>query len=280
MTISGFLLSAALVLQAPTYETGVDARLDGRFEEAAEILAEVAQREPANADVFLQLGLTLSALGRFDEAEAALQRTLDLAPDYTDAHIALARLAYYRGDLDRAAELAAALPDDQTPPDLRARIDAARESPARSPWQPGWPCAHGASEREGSRSGGGGLLHGCWVRCWAVDCDAPQPRRGQHGILRPPGVRGVGVPHVHGLVGNVAHGVDEGVAALRIQVSLEAAHWVGNVQALLTSRLREQRQQARGDAEKIRGESNRSGTERCGGDSAGRCIHADHPLRQ
>ncbi|GGE44466.1 hypothetical protein GCM10011367_18990 [Marinicauda pacifica] len=135
MTISGFLLSAALVLQAPTYETGVDARLDGRFEEAAEILAEVAQREPANADVFLQLGLTLSALGRFDEAEAALQRTLDLAPDYTDAHIALARLAYYRGDLDRAAELAAALPDDQTPPDLRARIDAARESPARSPWR-------------------------------------------------------------------------------------------------------------------------------------------------
>ena len=135
-----------------------------------------------------------------------------------------------------------------------------------------------ASGREGSQSGGGGLLHGYWVRGWAVDCDAPQARRGQQWFLRPPSVGGVGVPQVDGLVGNVAHGVDEGVAALRIQVSLEAAHWVGNVQALLTSRLREQRQQAGGDAEKIRGESNRSGTERCGGDSAGRCIHADHPL--
>ena len=113
---------------------------------------------------------------------------------------------------------------------------------ARSTWAPEWACAHGASTRGALSLAAVAAYAATGSRGWAVGCDGPQARRGQQWVLRSPSVGGVGVPHVDGLVGNVAHGEDEGVAALRIEVSREAVHGVGNVQALLTSHLREQRQ--------------------------------------
>lgn len=135
MTLFGLLCAATLGFQPPTYDAGVEARLDGRFEEAVEILSQVAESQPGNADALLQLGLALSVLERFDEAEAAFRRVLDLAPEYTDARIGLARLAYYRGDLARAGDLAAPLPEDPQSRELRAQIAAAREALAPQTWR-------------------------------------------------------------------------------------------------------------------------------------------------
>ncbi|PSJ42106.1 YaiO family outer membrane beta-barrel protein [Allosphingosinicella deserti] len=84
------------------YEEGVAARTAGDIARAVELLSQVVEAQPANADAHLQLGLALSAAHRDEEAKAALSRTLEIAPDYVDARIALARLAQRRGDLDEA----------------------------------------------------------------------------------------------------------------------------------------------------------------------------------
>jgi YaiO family outer membrane protein len=86
------------------YGQAVAARHSGDPARSAELLARVIAAEPSNADARLQLGLALLALDRIDEAEAAFRHTLQLAPDYADARIGLARVAQRRGD--RSAALA------------------------------------------------------------------------------------------------------------------------------------------------------------------------------
>jgi YaiO family outer membrane protein len=93
---------------ADAYDTAVAARRSGDAARAAELLRQVLASQPENADAHLQLGLSLLALDRLDEAEAAFRRTLELAPDYTDARIGLARVAQRRGD--KGAALAALEP--------------------------------------------------------------------------------------------------------------------------------------------------------------------------
>lgn len=100
------VLALALVSAAPpeapapagTYDAGVAARLAGDHARAVQILRDVVAREPDNADAQLQLGLALLAGGDLDAAEAAFQRTLEIAPAYEDARIGLARVAQRRGD--------------------------------------------------------------------------------------------------------------------------------------------------------------------------------------
>jgi YaiO family outer membrane protein len=75
-----------------------------------ELLRQVVAAQPANADAQLQLGLALLNAGRLDEAEIALRRALEIAPDYTDARLGLARLEQRRGN--RAAALAQLEPVD------------------------------------------------------------------------------------------------------------------------------------------------------------------------
>ncbi|MDQ4088185.1 MAG: tetratricopeptide repeat protein, partial [Pseudomonadota bacterium] len=101
----GLLIGAAQRPSDPSaYDQGVAARRAGDHLRALSLLRQAAAQEPANADVHLQIGLTHLALGQLDEAETAFRRTLELAPDYADARIALARLAQRRGD--EAAALA------------------------------------------------------------------------------------------------------------------------------------------------------------------------------
>lgn len=83
--------------QAPTVEQlyleGVRARQAGRPQQAIEILSRAVVAQPENSDVLLQRALALSDVGRLDEARADLSHVLRLAPDYTDARLALARIA-------------------------------------------------------------------------------------------------------------------------------------------------------------------------------------------
>jgi YaiO family outer membrane protein len=78
------------------YKDGVAARYAGDTPRALALLQQAVAAEPANADAQLQLGLALMAAHRLDDAEAALRRTLALAPDYQDAKDALQRIAEQR----------------------------------------------------------------------------------------------------------------------------------------------------------------------------------------
>lgn len=137
--------AAMLTLAAPAlgqtrepeqlYAEGVAARIAGDVVRAVDLLHQVVEAQPANADAHLQLGLALSAAHRDAEAEAALLRTLELAPDYADASIALARLARRRGD--RAAAMTALKPvsaSNQEARDLLTQLNSGNSSLAHR-WQ-------------------------------------------------------------------------------------------------------------------------------------------------
>ena len=89
------------------YSAGVAARHDQRFDEAASLLTRAARLQPENADIWVQLGFAESAAGRLDEAQAAFEQAVFLAPNYVDAHLGLARLAFWQSDLDAAGQLLA-----------------------------------------------------------------------------------------------------------------------------------------------------------------------------
>ncbi len=87
---------------ADPYAQAVAARIAGDAQRAEALLRPLIVTDPANSDAQLQLGLALLAQDRLDEAEAAFRRALQLAPDYADARIGLARIAQRRGDGDAA----------------------------------------------------------------------------------------------------------------------------------------------------------------------------------
>jgi YaiO family outer membrane protein len=118
------------------YRDGVAARHAGEAARAVSLLRQAVAAQPGNADAQLQLGLALLAEGRLDDAEAAFRRTLEIAPDYEDAHLALARVEQRRGN--RAGALAALEPVSPTNREaagLRAQLSAADEADEASPYR-------------------------------------------------------------------------------------------------------------------------------------------------
>lgn len=61
------------------------------FEKALEWAIDAVARFPDSADAHFRLGFELETAGRFDEAQAALDRSLELKPDYPEAHLAVGR---------------------------------------------------------------------------------------------------------------------------------------------------------------------------------------------
>lgn len=88
------------------YRSAVADRLAGRPADAVPKLEQVLAARPDDVDARLNLGLALLAMGRLDEAEAALRAVLDRAPGYSDAWIGLARLEQRRGNVDAARDMA------------------------------------------------------------------------------------------------------------------------------------------------------------------------------
>lgn len=131
LKLFGILALFLTTAQAPApsdYDRAVAARSSGRFETAIEILQTMIAREPNHADARLQLGLNYLALQRLDEAQAEFERTLQIAPEYADARIGLARVAVRRGDrMGALAYLEPLSPSNAEAIDLRARL---RSSPA------------------------------------------------------------------------------------------------------------------------------------------------------
>jgi YaiO family outer membrane protein len=80
-----------------SYAAAVEMRIAGRNAEAIAALERLARTSPADADVWLNLGLAYLAARQYAAADGALETALRLAPDYQDARIAYARSAYFSG---------------------------------------------------------------------------------------------------------------------------------------------------------------------------------------
>jgi YaiO family outer membrane protein len=112
------------------YNKGVKARLEQRFDEAADFLNRALALQPDNADAILQLGFVELARDTLPAAEADFSKVLEIAPAYPDAKFGLAQVAFRKGDLDRArsfiAPLAKAQPDNKEFADLLKSVTDAQ----------------------------------------------------------------------------------------------------------------------------------------------------------
>ena len=75
----------------------------GRLEQAVTCYRRALDVEPELAQVHLNLGAALKALGRYEDAEAHCARAVELRPDYAEAHYNLANVRRARGRLAAAA---------------------------------------------------------------------------------------------------------------------------------------------------------------------------------
>jgi YaiO family outer membrane protein len=110
---------------APAYAEAVALRTSGRPQEAATAFEALARERPADADVWLNLGLSYLALQRYQDADRALERTLALAPAYGDARLAYARSALFSGRPELARERLGDLAGQEATT-LRGQIESAR----------------------------------------------------------------------------------------------------------------------------------------------------------
>ena len=101
------LEKAARRSEDPAVETllGAAFALAGRRDEALEQLRRATARRPPYPPAFLEHGIQLARAGRFEEAIAALESGLALAPDAVDMQRELAALHLKRNDRSKAREL-------------------------------------------------------------------------------------------------------------------------------------------------------------------------------
>jgi YaiO family outer membrane protein len=121
---------AAAQTASALYERGVEARLDGRFEAATDLLVRARALEPENADVLVQLGFARLGAEDLAGAREAFEAALAIAPDYADAGFGLALAAFRAGDVGEAGALIEPLvaqsPDNAEFRALRDSVAAAR----------------------------------------------------------------------------------------------------------------------------------------------------------
>lgn len=112
------------------YREGVSARNAREFEKASDYLRRALALEPENSDALVQLGFAELALDRRDKARISFEKALDVAPDYEDARLGLALVAFREFDLATAERLALrvreAQPDNAEAQALLGRISQAR----------------------------------------------------------------------------------------------------------------------------------------------------------
>ena len=91
----------------PLIDYGMFYLRQGAPETARPLLEQAWQFNPQSAKASYELGRTMRALNRDDEAERYFAKALELDPNYASACLALAPLVRRHGDLRRAAELLA-----------------------------------------------------------------------------------------------------------------------------------------------------------------------------
>ncbi len=121
------LISASLIAAAPAwaqtdFEQGVEARYAGDTARALQIFNDLLEANPENADIWVQLGFVYLGMDAREQARIAFETALTLAPDYSDAKLGLARLAWYDGEPNRALEILDAAGNTEEVAALRAQI--------------------------------------------------------------------------------------------------------------------------------------------------------------
>jgi tetratricopeptide (TPR) repeat protein len=76
----------------------------GRIEEALPLAERARRLDPVSAEAQMNLGVILYLARRYDDATAAIDETLDLAPDFGPAYVMLGRMYVAKGLPDRAVE--------------------------------------------------------------------------------------------------------------------------------------------------------------------------------
>lgn len=136
------MLVAAAVAPAAevSYDAAVALRQAGRNAEAVAALEALSRRDPANADIWLNLGLAQVAAADYAAADRALERALQIAPAYGDVRLAYARSAFFRGEPElakrRLAPLIAAEPQNAEALALASQLEGA--PPASAAEVPTW----------------------------------------------------------------------------------------------------------------------------------------------
>jgi tetratricopeptide (TPR) repeat protein len=98
------LVSSVLAYQGGDLESGIELYNAKKYAEAEGVLAEVVQADGENARAHEYLGLARLSLGKLDEAEAALSRAQDLAPESDTVKVGVARVSIEKKQFDRAEE--------------------------------------------------------------------------------------------------------------------------------------------------------------------------------
>lgn len=121
------------------YGLGVKARLEQRFDDAADLLKRALVLQPQNSDVLVQLGFVELARGNLSAARQYFNTALAIAPTYADASFGLAEIEYREGNLDAALALAqpvvAQQPNNQDAANLLQSIRKAKQAQADIPKQ-------------------------------------------------------------------------------------------------------------------------------------------------
>lgn len=117
-------------------------RRQGRFQEAAEILARSEKLDPRNTELLFTMGETEDILGSYAEADRAYDAALRLVPDMLVRHLGKAEGAVLAGDRERAIAILSDTPLTSNSATLRTaavlehharRFDRARELAAQLP---------------------------------------------------------------------------------------------------------------------------------------------------
>jgi Flp pilus assembly protein TadD len=99
----------------PSYTDGYAAAMDGEYTKAVEILRDVIDATPEDADAWNMLGFSYRNLGKSDLAWDAYERALTLEPNHKGAHEYLGEWYLMQGDMASAKaqldKLAAICPD-------------------------------------------------------------------------------------------------------------------------------------------------------------------------
>lgn len=104
--------------QAPNELDQIIAKLErGERAGAITLLQLLLSDRPADVSILYNLGMALSDVGRLDEAERHLRRAVDIAPDLTNARVALGVALQRHGRTDEAIK------------ELREAVNRSRENP-------------------------------------------------------------------------------------------------------------------------------------------------------
>ena len=85
-------------------QVGAQALRDGDADRAAAVFAEGLEQSPANPNLHFGAGVAAHLRGRDSEARAALEKALQLEPEFIGAAALYGELAYQHGDVDVAIQ--------------------------------------------------------------------------------------------------------------------------------------------------------------------------------